>query len=189
MRKSVEVLERTTTNAINKLNSGAQVIEQGAIAFSQAGEKVTGALNGASVVANKMVEVSGSLSSSSTALQSVIGDYRANREATASMLAELRAVVESAKREASLTQEALLRINSAAEKLANAQKESEYYLENISEVLATAHSSFSEGLTRTLDRANTDFHAKLSTAVKLLASAIEELEVTLSGTNSPDSRR
>ncbi len=189
MRNSVATLERTTTTAIDKLNIGARVIEQGAIAFSQAGEKVTGALSGASVVADKMVQVSGSLSSSSTALQSVLGDYRANREATASMLAELRVVVESAKREASLTQQALERINSAADKLANAQEESEDYLENISEVLATAHSSFSEGLTRTLDRANADFHTKLSTAVKLLASAIEELEVTLSGTNSPDSRR
>ena len=48
-------------------------------------------------------------------------------------------------------------------------------------MLADAHSKFADGLSRTLDRANSDFHAKLSSAVKLLGNAIEELDVTLSG--------
>ena len=189
MRQSIAALERTTTSSIDKLNAGAQTIERGATAFAQAGEKVTISLGRASAVADKMAEVSGSLTSSSTALQSVLADYRANRESTASMLNELRTVVESAKREASLTQQALERIQSAAEKLAKAQGETENYLQGISEVLADAHSSFADGISRTLDRANSDFHSKLSSAVKLLANAIEELEVTLSSNNLPSSRR
>lgn len=181
MRQSVASLERTTTSSIDKLNSSARTLEQGAIAFAQAGEKVTGALGRATTVADKMAEVSGALISSATSLQNVLSDYRANREATGSMLTELRAVVESAKREASLTQQMLDRIQTAATKLAQAQQETENYLEGISEVLADAHSKFADGLSRTLDRANSDFHAKLSSAVKLLSSAVEELEVSLSG--------
>jgi len=115
----------------------------------------------------------------------VLSDYRANREATGSMLTELRAVVESARKEASLTQQALDRIQAAATKLAQAQQETETYLEGVSEVLADAHSKFADGLSRTLDRANSDFHTKLSSAVKLLSSAVEELEVSLSGATSP----
>jgi hypothetical protein len=182
MRQSVASLERTTISSIDKLNAGARTLEQGAIAFAQAGERVTGALGTANTVADKMIEVSGALTSSSTALQSVLSDYRANREATGSMLAELRSVVESAKKEASLTQQALDRIQAAATKLAQAQQETENYLEGVSEVLADAHSQFADGLSRTLDRANNDFHTKLSNAVKLLGSAVEELEVSLSGT-------
>ncbi len=181
MRQSVASLERTTTSSIDKLNAGARTLEQGATAFAQAGDKVTGALGKASTVADKMSEASGALTSSSAALQGVLTDYRANREATGTMLTELRAVVESAKKEASLTQQALDRIQAAATKLAQAQQETENYLEGVSDVLADAHATFAEGLTRTLDRANSDFHTKLSGAVRLLSSAVEELEVSLSG--------
>lgn len=179
MQQSVASLERTTTTSIDKLNSGARTIEQGATAFAQAGERVTGALSQAATVANKMTEVSGSLTSSSTALQTVMADYRANREATGAMLAELKAVVESAKREASLTQQTLERIQSATAKLAQAQQQSEDYLEGVSQVLGEAHERFADGLTRVIDRANGDFQAKLSSAVGMLSTAVNELELTL----------
>jgi ABC-type transporter Mla subunit MlaD len=185
MQQSVASLERTTTSSIDKLNTGARTIEQGAMAFAQAGDKVTGAMNQASTVAGKLTEVSGALTASSSALQGVLSDYRTNREATGSMLTELKSVVESAKREASLTQQALDRIQTAATKLAAAQQETEAYLEGVSEVLAEAHGKFADGLTRTLDRANSDFHSKLSGAVGLLSSAIEELEVTVSTAGAP----
>lgn len=180
MQQSVASLERTTTSSIDKLNSGARTIEQGATAFAQAGDKVTAAMNQASTVAGKLTEVGGALTASSSALQGVLSDYRANREATGSMLTELKSVVESAKREAALTQQALDRIQAAATKLAAAQQETEAYLEGVSKIMAEAHGDFADGLTRTLDRANSDFHSKLSVAVGLLSSAIEELEVTVS---------
>jgi len=50
----------------------------------------------------------------------------------------------------------------------------------VSEVLAQTHETFADHMTRSLDRANVDFHQKLSDAVGLLGSAIQELESTLS---------
>lgn len=185
MQESVAVLERTTTSSIDKLNAGATTLEQGATAFARAGDRVTESLSQAATVANKMTEVSGSLTSSSSALQSILADYRSNREATSSMLTEVRAVVEAAKREASLTQDALERIQFAATKLAEAQKEADAYLDGVSKVLTEAHGKFADGLTRTIDRANSDFHNKLSSAVGLLSGAIEELEVVISSAPSP----
>jgi ABC-type transporter Mla subunit MlaD len=181
MRQSVIALERTTTMAIEKLNTAAHTLEKGANAFSLAGVNVSTALGNATTVADKMTEVSGALSASSASLQAVLTDYKANREATGSMLTELRAVVESTKKEASLTQQAVAQISEAATKLAQAQRETESYLEGISEVLAEAHQKFADGLSRTLDRANNDFHTKLSAGVKLLSAAVQELEVSLSG--------
>ena len=185
MQQSVASLERTTTASIDKLNAGATTLEQGATAFARAGDKVTEALGQAATVANKMTEVSGSLTSSSSALQSILADYRSNREATGSMLTEVRAVVEAAKREASLTQDVLGRIQSAADKLAAAQEETEDYLEGISEVLAKAHGEFANGTTSTLNKMHSDFHDKLSGAVGLLSTAIEALGVTVLGASSP----
>ncbi|CRI66748.1 putative membrane protein [Thiocapsa sp. KS1] len=181
MQQSVASLERTTATSIDKLNAGARTLEQGAIAFATAGDKVTGALDQASTVANKMTEVSGALTSSALALQSILADYGANRDATNTMLVELRAVVDAARREASMTQRVLDDIQTAATKLAGAQKDTELYLEGVSNILAQAQSTFNDGLTRTLDRANSDFHNKLSSAVGLLSSSIEELEASLAG--------
>ena len=185
MQQSVAALERTTTSSIDKLSSGALTIERGATAFAQAGERVTTALTQAASVANKMTEVSGSLTSSSSALQAVVSDYRANREATGAMLAELKAVVESAKREASMTQQTLERIQSATAKLTQAQQETEDYLDGVSQVLGEAHERFADGLTKVLDRANGDYQAKLSAAVGMLSSAVNELELTLTSATAP----
>ena len=185
MQQSVAALERTTTSSIDKLSSGALTIERGATAFAQAGERVTTALTQAASVANKMTEVSGSLTSSSSALQAVVSDYRANREATGAMLAELKAVVESAKREASMTQQTLERIQSATGKLTQAQQETEDYLDGVSQVLGEAHERFADGLTKVLDRANGDYQAKLSAAVGMLSSAVNELELTLTSATAP----
>ena len=71
------------------------------------------------------------------------------------MLTELKSVVESAKREASLTQQALDRIQTAATKLAAAQQETEAYLEGVSEILAEAHTP-TLGIHHTWTAANGD---------------------------------
>ncbi|NYT79561.1 anti-phage defense ZorAB system ZorA [Alcaligenaceae bacterium] len=181
MQQSVASLERMTNSSMDKMNAGARTLELGATAFSNAGEKVTGALNQAATVADKMTEVSGSLTVSSSALQAVLADYKSNRDATTQLLTEVRAVVESAKHEASLTVDFMKGIETAASALAVAQQDTEQYLEDISEVLARAQGSFQDGLIKTLERSNTDFHNKLSTAVGLLSSSIEELDVSLTG--------
>lgn len=181
MQQAVASLERTTSHAMDKLSSGAITLEQGAVNFAKAGDRVTGALDRAAVVADKMTEVSGSLTTSSTALQSVVSDYRANREATASLLSQVKAVVESARHEASLTERALKLIDSASIKLSQAQLDAEQYLDGVSKVLADAQSSFQEGMLRTLDRANSEFHEKLTSAVGMLGSTILELDSTLAG--------
>lgn len=180
MQESIDVLQRTSTSSIEKLNASAESLNKGALSFAQAGEKVTESLEKASTITEKMTEISGSLTSASSALQSILKDYRENREDTRVILSETKAVIDAAKREASLTQEALAQIDSAAAKLALAQKEVEQYLQGISNVLAEAHNQFADGLVKTLERANSDFHEKLSSAVGLLSQTIQELDVTLS---------
>lgn len=180
MQQSVVALERTTATSIDKLGAGARNIEQGANAFAQAGERVTNTLNQAATVTAKLTEASGALTTSSTALQGVVTDYRAHREATGAMLAEVKAVVDNAKKEASMSQQTLDRIQAATSKLVEAQLKAEEYLDEVSGVLEDVHQEFADGLQRVLETANSRFHEKLSSAVSLLASAVENLEVSLS---------
>jgi hypothetical protein len=181
MRTTVATLERTTITAIDKMNVGAGRLETGAQAFADAGGRITKAMEQTTTVAGKMVEVSGALTSSSVTLKEALADYRENRQATTTMVTELRAIVEAAKREAALTREALDAIQTAARQLAEVQGQAKDYLGGISEVLMESHDAFADGLVKVLDRANSEFHTKLSTAVGLLGDAVQELAVTLDG--------
>ncbi|MCU0755163.1 MAG: anti-phage defense ZorAB system protein ZorA [Xanthomonadales bacterium] len=180
MNVTIAALGQTTTTAIDKMHLGAGRIEAGATAFSEAGSKVTRAVELTGTAAGKMAEVSGALTSSASALQGALADYRENRQATVTMTAELRAIVEAARREAGLTRQALDSIEASARHLSEARLRANDYLEGVSKVLTENHENFAQGLIKVLDRANQDFHQKLSSAVGLLRGAVQELEVTLS---------
>lgn len=181
MRTTVAALERTTTTAIDKMNAGAGRLESGAVAFADAGGKVTQAMEQTATVSGKLTEVSGGLLSSAAALKEGLADYRENRKATTTMVAELRGVVEVAKREAGLTGEALASIEKSAQQLSQAHSVLDRYVEGVSEVILDAHKAFIEGLKLANERANVDFHQKLSSAVGLLSDLIQELEASVAG--------
>jgi hypothetical protein len=115
-------------------------------------------------------------------LQGVVADYATTSETLATMLGDLRSTVENAKREANLTSDILTRIESASQKLGQAQKDAEDYLAGISDVLASAHGEFATGLKTTLGEGYREFYDRLSKATGLLRQAIEELGSTLEPT-------
>jgi ABC-type transporter Mla subunit MlaD len=115
-------------------------------------------------------------------LQGVVADYATTSETVATMLADLRSTVENAKREANLTSDILARIESASQKLGQAQKAAEEYLVGISEVIAGAHSEFATGLKNVLGDGYREFYDRLSNATGLLRQAIEELASTVEPT-------
>jgi len=143
---------------------------------------VSGVLQQVTGISNKLADASSSVSTSSTMLQGVVADYATTRETLAAMLADLRSTVENAKREANLTSDILTRIESASQKLGQAQKDAEDYLAGISEVLTSAHAEFATGLRNTLGEGYREFYERLSNATGLLRQAIEELASTVEPT-------
>ena len=73
----------------------------------------------------------------------------------------------------------LQRIEAATNKLGQAQRAADEYMDGVSQVLADSSEAFRESVVSTLARVNHDFHTKLSSAVGLLSTAVQELEVTL----------
>ena len=90
--------------------------------------------------------------------------------------------VKNAKREANLTSDILARIESASQKLGQAQKDAEEYLAGISDVLTSAHAEFAAGLTKVVEDGHKEFYQRLSNATSLLRQAIEELASTVEPT-------
>lgn len=179
MSQSVSTLSNATTSSIDKLNVGADRLNTAATNFATAGDRVTGVMGQAATVSTKLTEVSGSLTTGASAVQEALSDYRLQREAVSQLLTDVRATVELARKEASLTADVLQRIESSTAKLGTAQMAADAYLDGVSQVLADSSEAFRESVVSTLSKVNHDFHTKLSSAVGLLSTAVQELEVTL----------
>ena len=181
MAQSVAALTSTTTSSIDKMNAGAEQLTLASRNFASAGDRVSNVLGQAANVTTKLVETSAALSAGGNAMQELIKDYRTQRDAVGTLVSELRGIVELARKEASLTKEVLATISGSAEKLGVAQKKADEYLTGVSRVLGDAHTAFASEVKRTLNTANTEFHTKLTSAVGMLSSAVQELEVSLAG--------
>jgi hypothetical protein len=181
-QSAVDAMRNITSDAVSRMNSGAETLFMAADEFTKAGKGVAGVLQQASGISNKLAEAAGSVSASSTMLQGVVADYAATRETFSSMLADLRSTVENAKHEASLTSDILARIESASQKLGHAQKDAEEYLVGVSDVLAGAHTEFAGSLSRVLGDSYHEFYSRLSTATGLLRTAVDELAAAVERT-------
>jgi ABC-type transporter Mla subunit MlaD len=133
VRSTVDAMRSVTSDAVSRMNSGAERLFLAADEFTKAGQGVAGVLQQATGISNKLADAAGSVLASSTMLQGVVADYATTRETFAAMLADLRSTVENAKREANLTSDILARIESASQKLGDAQKDAEDYLAGISD--------------------------------------------------------
>lgn len=179
MANNISVLTQATGSSVEKMSAGAEQLSIASRDFATAGDRVSNAMNQAASVATKLSETSGALTTGSAALQEIVRDYRMHRDAVGQLVSELRTTVELARKEASLTSDVLARIESSAARLGTAQKQADEYLAGISRVLGDAHTTFAAEVKRTLESANISFHNKLSSAVGLLSSGVQELEVTL----------
>ncbi|OYY94444.1 MAG: tellurium resistance protein TerC [Hydrogenophilales bacterium 28-61-23] len=185
MAKSVSTLSAATVSTVEKMNAGANRLDTAATNFAAAGDRVTLVMGQAATVSGKLTELAGALTSSSGALQEGLRDYKSQRDAVSVLLGDVRATIELAKKEASLTGDVLQRIEMSATKLSQAQKAADEYLDGVSQVLADSSEAFRESVVSTLAKVNHDFHTKLSSAVGLLSTAVQELEVTLGGSLAP----
>lgn len=184
MAQSIATLTQATTSSVDGMIAGAELLGTASRNFATTGDRVSGVMRQAADVSAKLAETSGGLTSSASAMQEVLRDYRSQRDAVSQLVTELRATVETARKEAALTGDVLSRIESSAARLGTAQRQADEYLEGVNRVLAKAHTSFATEVKRTLDKANYEFHGKLTTAVGMLSSAVSELELTLTSMGS-----
>jgi hypothetical protein len=131
--------------------------------------------DGLSNVADKMNTASSSLTSSLQATQKILADQQQVRDSLTSMVRELNALIEGSKREASLSAKLVDGLTAASNKLVEAQRNAEGYLEGVSAVLGEAHSAFAQQLMTTLREGNKAFHEELAQATGLLKGAIQDL--------------
>jgi ABC-type transporter Mla subunit MlaD len=169
---------------MSAFNTSAETLHLASRDFAQAGQSVSATLDKSALVADQLVQAAGSVVAASSGLGEMFGDYKAAREAMVEQVRSLQLLAEQVRRDASMSGEVLARIEFATGKLIAAQQDADDYLAKISDVIAVAHQSFSEGMTRAVGEANREFHLALSDSVKLLREGIHELESTLDAATS-----
>lgn len=179
LQDTIARLSSATTEAINGLNQGAETLYVAASDFAKAGSGVSETMRSSSAAVELIRESSGTLASATNAACDIVADYGRTRDSFATMVSEMKSIVENARKEASMTSEIVKTLKEAAMQLAAAEKQSGEYLEAVSDVLGKAHESFAENVTRTLREGNRQFQKELGDAVGLLSGAIKDLGDTL----------
>ncbi|MDO8349627.1 MAG: hypothetical protein Q7S94_00550 [Gallionella sp.] len=184
MKSAVMAMRNATGEAMLGFNKGADTLSLAAQDFARAGQGVSSALDKTALVAGQLTQAAGNVAAASTGLGEMFADYRGTRDSMIELVGSLQLLVEQVRREASMSGEVISRIESATGKLVAAQQNADSYLTKVSEVIAVAHESFSEGMVKAVGEANRDFHQALSDSVKLLREGIHELESTLDAATS-----
>jgi len=184
MKSAVMAMRNTTGEAMLSFNKGADTLSLAAQDFARAGQGVSSALDKTALVAGQLTQAAGNVAAASSGLGEMFADYRGTRDSMIELVGSLQLLVEQVRREASMSGEVISRIESATAKLVAAQQNADSYLTKVSEVIAVAHESFSDGMVKAVGEANRDFHQALSDSVKLLREGIHELESTLDAATS-----
>lgn len=179
LQESVAALSKTTREAIASMNQGAETLYAAASDFAKAGQGVSDTMRSATEATSNIRTASSTLSTATNATKDVLADYARTRDSFAAMVAELKSVTENARRDAAMTSEIIGRIESAAQKLGEAQKQSEEYLKGVNDILAKTHESFAKHVGDTMRVANASFQQELRTAVDMVSAAVRDLGDTL----------
>jgi ABC-type transporter Mla subunit MlaD len=197
MHQSVNTLSGATSENIQQMNSGAAAINAAVTNFAKAGDAASGVLKQTGDVGKRLGEASNilettadKLKNASETIKFVAGDYANQKTTIIEALNQLNEAIGRAKDEASLSEGILQRLQGSANKLQEAHSDIDDYLQKVSGVLQEANetfrgnlitnnTTFQECVSNTMKEVNSNFHEELTSSTKLLNSAIQELETTL----------
>jgi methyl-accepting chemotaxis protein len=175
VRDAVNQISGTTQNHLERMSEGAQQLNQASDRLvDNLGAMRTGT-EGLTASAERLNLGASTLSTAVTSVQQTLSDHQTVRDGLATVVADLRQTVENAKREASFTKNLLDGLEVASQRLSDAQRNAEGFLEGVSEVLGQAHAEFASNVQNTLRTSNSAFHQELSQAVNYLKGAIQDL--------------
>ena len=185
MRDAIEKLQTSTHANVERMGLGAERLLSSSTRLSDNLDTMKTASDGLGTTAEKLNASAGTLSSALAATQQTLGDQKAVRDALAAMVVDLRATVENAKRESGMTANLVDGLQVASQRLNEAQKAADTYLEGVTEVLGETHGAFARQMEITMREGNRVFHEELAQATGLLKGAIQELGDVLDNLPTP----
>ena len=175
MQASVTSMRDVTKDNTQRMENSAGTLSLAADNFSKAGNSVAGVIQQTSTVSDKMATTSVALNVAATTVQTALADYSSAGKAMSQMVEELKATIEIAKKDASVSQSLVNQLKQSAEHLLQAQSSVDGIFKEVCDELGNAHEVFANNVVKGLKSSNTAYQKELKDAVDYLKTAIEEL--------------
>ncbi|WP_417788482.1 type I Zorya anti-phage system protein ZorA1 [Stutzerimonas xanthomarina] len=179
MHDTVKLLSAQTEQHLQSMQQGADKMRIAAERFDTAGQSVSKAGEATAGVLGAIQGTSAELVGASRELNSVVADYRNNREAVNQTLAVIQGVVASTQGEAAGRSQYLQDLKQQGERLQALNREVNDYLEQISGVLGKGFGEFTEGVDRSLRQTLGKLDEELGSAITRLAGGIDTMKESL----------
>ncbi len=175
MQAAVAAMRDVTKDNTLRMENSAGTLSLAADNFAKAGNSVAGVIQQTGTVTDKMATTSIALNTAAVTVQTALSDYSTAGKVMADMVEALKATVEAAKKDATVSQALVNQIKQSAEQLQQAQSSVDGIFKAVCEELANAHEVFASNVVKGLKSSNTAYQKELKDAVDYLKTAIEEL--------------
>ncbi|WP_374981633.1 type I Zorya anti-phage system protein ZorA1 [Pseudomonas solani] len=179
MHDTVKLLSAQTEQHLQSMQQGADRMRLAAERFDAAGQSVSKAGEATAGVLGAIQGTSTELVGASRELNSVVADYRSNREAVNQTLAVLQGVVASTQGESAGRSQYLQDLKQQGERLQALNREVNDYLEQISGVLGKGFDEFTDRVGRSLRDTLGSMDAELSNITTSLAGGVEAVKESM----------
>ncbi|WP_447940985.1 anti-phage ZorAB system protein ZorA [Pseudoxanthomonas mexicana] len=184
-QKNIDAFGQVSLRAIDGMNHGATTMGAAAQRFETAGGAVTTVFDRSTKVADALAASSAALQAASVAVQRGFEQYDSTRRTVDAQLSALTGLIESAKKEAGVSQELVASVRASAEVMRKSEAESREHLQRVNEALVKAFSDFGTSLVSQVKStiAETDRHlaqgtGHLNGVVQELANAVQRMKRT-----------
>lgn len=175
MREAVDKLNTATQGNIERMGQGAERLHDASTRLADNLQTMRAASDGVAGTAEGLHTAAASLTSSLGAVQQALADQRTVRDSLAGMVTELRTVVETVSREATVKRDLVASMEQASKSMREAQDVTRQHLDDLVEDMTEVHGEFAEQIKRTLREGNSAFHNELAQATGILKGAIVDL--------------
>lgn len=182
-QRNIDALGDVSMRAIDGMNQGALTMGTAANRFEAAGTAVTGVFDRSTKVADTLSSAAATLQAASTAVQRGFEQYDSTRKTVDTQVAALMGLIESAKKEAGVSQELVNSIKTSAEAMRKSEADSREHLDQVNAALVKAFTDFGNSLVSQVKStiAETDRHlaqgtGHLNGVVQELANAVHRMK-------------
>ncbi|MEX3901072.1 anti-phage ZorAB system protein ZorA [Paraburkholderia sp. BR10954] len=176
---NIDALQAVSIRAIDGMNNGAATMHTAANRFETAGASVTTVFEKSVAVTTDMQRAASALQSASTTVTQAFQQYDRTRETVQEYVGILKGLVESAGKEAGLTQSMLTDLERIVQTLRDAERQAVEYLNGVNQTLAESFEQFGNSMTNQLRQTIGETDRHLGHGVQHLTGVVQELSIAL----------
>lgn len=174
-QESINAIRDVSMRAVDGMNQGALTMGSAAQRFETAGSSVSRAMDDSAAFIEQVKSSSSALQAASLAVNSGFEKYDATRKTVDSQVLALTGLIETAKREAGVSQQLIEGVESSVKALRTAEEESRRNLSAVNDQLVTAFETFGNSLVGQVQRVVGETDKNISVLSNQLTGVVQEL--------------